>query len=86
MLSLIIRFMGIVFCYWLLSTIDTEKVEVFNIFAIYLDMCKAFDTVPHNILVYKMEWHGFDGWTAQWIRNWLDVHIQNSVDDILMSR
>jgi len=46
---------------------------------IYLDLSKAFDTVPHRILLQKPAVHGLDGCTVCWIKNWLTGQAQRVV-------
>ena len=37
---------------------------------VYLDFSKAFDTVPHNILMEKPATHGLDRRTLCWVKHW----------------
>ena len=38
---------------------------------IFLDLSKAFDSVPHERLLLKLQRHGIDGSLLLWIRNFL---------------
>ena len=47
--------------------------------AIYTDLSKAFDSVPHERLLKKIEAHGIQGNISNWIRDFLHNHKQRVV-------
>jgi len=46
---------------------------------VYLDFSKAFDTVPHSILLEKLAAHGLHRYTLHWPENWLNGQAQRVV-------
>lgn len=46
---------------------------------LYLDFKKAFDTVPLDLLVYKLKAYGVDDRVLRWIENWLKGRLQRVV-------
>ena len=49
-----------------------DKVRATDV--MYLDLCEAFDTIPHHTL--SLNWRDMDlkAGLFKWIKNWLDGH------------
>ena len=52
-----------------IDTYDTDNNNAVDV--VYLDFQKAFDKVPHERLLLKVNAHGIQGDAARWIRSWL---------------
>ena len=44
---------------------------------IFLDFAKAFDSVPHDLIVHKLKTFGFGSNLLQWIENYLQGRYQS---------
>ena len=60
--------------YLLINTLYGDNNKAVDL--VYLDFQKAFDKVPHERLLIKVNAHGIQGDAARWIRNWLAGHRQ----------
>ena len=39
--------------------------------AVYFDFSKAFNKVPHNVAILKLERFGFPSWLSNWLKSYL---------------
>ena len=62
-----------------LNTLTKLVDEGHNIDVLYLDFAKAFDKVPHQRLLRKLEAYGIAGKVLAWIESWLTGRMQRVV-------
>ena len=60
--------------------------EGFGVDIIYLDYKKAFDSVPHQRLLHKIEGYGVSGNLLSWVTNFLDHRYQRVAVDGVHSK
>ena len=67
--------------HWTKSLDDSNNVDI-----VYLDFCKAFDCVPHQLVLSKLEAYGISGNVLNWIMDflsnrWQRVNVNGSCSD-----
>ena len=51
----------------ILTSLDNKE----TVMAIFIDLSKAFDSLDHNVLLYKLEHYGIRGVPLHWFKNYL---------------
>ena len=59
----------------LANSVNTNK----RVDAVLLDFAKAFDRVPHQRLLQKLEWYGIKGAVHNWVKDFLHLRTQKVI-------
>ena len=51
----------------------------FNVVSVFCDFSKAFDSVDHSVLIYKLQHYGIRGFCLDWFRSFLTGRSQHVI-------